>query len=62
MASNSDHEVFGTKALTWAIIGLTVIIMQGVLWQPAIHVAAAKSSAQIEQVAAKAPVQHHVAG
>ena len=64
MTNDSHHEVFGTKTLNLAVIGATVAIMLGVLWQPApVHVAAAKTpSVQVEEVAAKAPAAHHVAG
>ncbi len=63
MTNDSHGEVFGTKALNLAVIGVTVLIMLGVLWQPAPHhVAVNKPAAQIEQVVAKAPAPHPVAG
>jgi hypothetical protein len=62
MTSDSHGEVFGTKALNLLIIGASVIVLLGVLWQPApAHVAAGQPTAHIEQVA-KAPVPHHFAG
>jgi hypothetical protein len=62
MTNDSHGEVYGAKALNLAIIGISVLIMLGVLWQPApSHSAAAKPAAQIEQVA-KVPAPHPVAG
>ena len=62
MTNDSHSEVFGTNALNLAVIGASVIIMLGVLWQPAPAQVAAKPTAQIEQVAAKLPAPHHFAG
>jgi hypothetical protein len=63
MTNDSHGEVYGTKALNLAVIGASVLIMLGVLWQPApTHIAAAKPAAQIAHVATKTPAQHHFAG
>jgi hypothetical protein len=63
MTSNSNGEVFGVKAFNLAIIGMSVAIMLGVLWQPApSHLAATKPAAQIEYIAAKTPAPSHLAG
>ena len=63
MTNDSHGEVYGTKTLNLAVIGASVLIMLGVLWQPApVHVASGKPTVQVEEIAAKAPVSHHVAG
>ena len=63
MTNDSHGEVYGTKALNLAVFGASVLIMLGVLWQPAPkQIAAAKPAAQLEHVAAKTAVSHHVAG
>jgi hypothetical protein len=63
MTNPSTGEVFGAKALNLAIIGMSVVILLGVLWQPApVHVTAASPTTQIQQVVAKVPAPHHFAG
>ena len=55
MNSNTNGEVYGSKVLNLAIIGTTVLILLGVLWQPApSHAVTPKPSAQVEQVVVKA--------
>ena len=63
MTNVSDGEVYGAKALNLTIIGLSVLIMLGVLWQPApAHVPATKPGGQIEQIVAKTPATQPVSG
>lgn len=64
MSYNAEGEVYGWKALNFALIGLSVIIMLGVLWQPAASndQATKVPTVQIEQVVEKAPVSHPDAG
>jgi hypothetical protein len=63
MTNRSTGEVFGAKALNLAIIGMSVLILLGMLWQPvAIPVTATGSTAQHEQVVAKVPIAHRFAG
>ena len=63
MTNSSNGEVFGARALNLAIIGMSVLILLGMLWQPApAHPAAANPTVQVQQVAAKVPVPHRFAG
>jgi hypothetical protein len=62
MTNRSTGEVFGANALNLTIIGASVLILLGVLWQPApAPVSSVSPAAQTEQVA-KAPVAHPFAG
>jgi hypothetical protein len=63
MTNVSDGEIFGAKALNLTIIGMSVLIMLGVLWQPApVQISANKPAAQIERVVAKTPAARPVEG
>jgi predicted MFS family arabinose efflux permease len=57
MGYNSDGEIYGWKALNFALIGLSVVIMLGVLWQLAApdHAVANKPAVQVETVVVEAP-------
>jgi len=35
MTQNSDGEVFGAKALNLIVIGLSLLVLMGLFWQPA---------------------------
>jgi hypothetical protein len=63
MNSNTNGEVYGSKVLNLAIIGTTVLILLGILWQPApSHAVANKPAAQVEQVVVTAPAANAKAG
>jgi hypothetical protein len=58
-------EVYGSKALTLAIIGMSALILMGALWSPAPPAIAAANkapAAQIEQVVVTAPHTPGAAG
>ena len=62
MTHNSDGEVFGAKALNLTVIGLSLLVLMGLFWQPApARVVTASPTAQTEQVA-KTPASAPTAG
>jgi hypothetical protein len=65
MNNNSNGEVYGSKALNLSVIGLSVLILAGMFWQPApVHArsAAVKRAAAVEQVVVTAHRANPISG
>ena len=60
---NSDGEVFGSKALTLAVIAVSATVLAGMVFSPAVTATHAKPAQPvIEQVVVKAPATTPVSG